>query len=333
MAAVVLALTACSGNGGGKKTAQPALQQMTPQVEVQSAAVMDVEHGETYSSTVLAYATNNIAPQSANRIQKINVEVGDFVRAGQVLAVMDQIQLEQARLKYVNDSTELARLTGLFKEGGLSQSDYDAVVMAEKVSRSSYKNLEENTILRSPISGVVTARNYDRGDMYAMSQPLFTVQQIVPVKLLVAVSESDYSKVSRGDKVSLSVDALPGKTFNGTVNRIYPTMDAASHTVNVEIRVENADRQLRPGMYAKVNLTFDSTRSVVVPDIAVMKQQGSGRRMVYVLGAGNVAEPKFVTPGRHFDGKYEILEGLEEGEKIIVKGQSSLRGGETVEVK
>ena len=333
LASAVLVMTACAGSGSGSKTAQPALQQMTPQVEIQTAAAQDVEQSETYSSTVLAYATNNIAPQSGNRIQRINVEIGDFVRAGQVLAVMDQVQLEQARLKYVNDSTELVRLTGLFNEGGLSQSDYDAVVMAEKVSRSTYSNLAENTVLRSPISGVVTARNYDRGDMYSMGQPIFTVQQIVPVKLLVAVSESDYSKVKRGDKVSLTVDALPSETFFGTVNRIYPTMDAASHTVNVEIKVDNADRKLRPGMYAKVKLVFGSNHSVVVPDMAVMKQQGSGRRMVYVLGDGSVALQKFVTLGRHFDGKYEILEGIEEGEKVIVKGQSSLRGGETVEVK
>jgi len=324
---------ACANPSANKQAQQMAFQKMTPQVEVVSAQYQDVEQSEIYSSTVLAWATNNIAPQGSNRIQKIFVEIGDFVKAGQVLAQMDMIQLEQAQLKYVNDSTELQRLKSLYQEGGLSQSDYESAEMACKVSRSTYLNLQENTILRSPVTGVVTARNYDRGDMYSMSQPIFTVQQITPVKLLVAVSESDYSKVNKGDKVSLTVDAIPGKTFYGAVERIYPTMDAASHTFNAEIKVDNNFKTLRPGMYAKVKLNFGSNHSIVIPDIAVTKQQGSGQRIVFVLEEGNVAVQKFVTLGRHFDKSYEILSGLSEGDKVIFKGQSSLLGGETVEVK
>ena len=204
--------------------------------------------------------------------------------------------------------------------------------LAFKVSKSSYDNLLENTVLRSPISGVVTARNYDVGDMYSMSSPIYTVQQISPVKLLVAVSEADYTKVSKGDKVTVLADALPGEVFKGSVVRLYPTMDAVSHTFNVEVQVANSSARLRPGMYAKASLNMGDTDSVVIPDAAVVKQQGSGQKLVYVLKADSTVEARIITLGRFFDGKYEVLSGLSEGEVVVVKGQSVLKSGDKVEV-
>lgn len=332
--AAAAVLVGCSGNSEKTQAKiEAAAVKAAPIVRVMPAQKQDVEQYETYSSTVQAYATNNIVPQSGNRIQKIYVEVGDFVSAGQVLAEMDRVQLDQAHLKYVNDSSEFDRVRRLFEQGGVSQSDFEAMELSCKVSRSTYQNLEENTILRSPINGVVTARNYDRGDMYSMSQPIFTVQQISPVKLLVAISESDYTRVKRGDPAVITTDAVPGVTFSGKVERIFPTVDAASHTVNVEIHVTNSNRTLRPGMYAKVKLTFGKNRSIVIPDSAVQKQQGSGQKIVFTLGDGDVAIQKFVKLGRHFESSYEVLEGLSEGEKVIVKGQSTLRDGLKVEVR
>ena len=104
-----------------------------------------------------------------------------------------------------------------------------------------------------------------------------------------------------------------------------------THTVNVEVQVPNTDRQLRPGMYAKVNVTFGHNRSIVVPDAAVVRLQGSGQRNVFVVEDG-IAVQKEVSLGRHFDGQYEILSGLEEGEQVVVKGGSALRNGAQVEV-
>ena len=248
----------------------------TPDVSMTSAVRQQVPQDAVYSSTIQANVVNNIAPQSGGRIQKINVEVGDFVSAGQILAEMDRVQLDQAALRLKNDETELARVKQLMDEGGVSQSDYEALELAFKVSRSSYDNLLENTILRAPVSGVVSARNYDRGDLYAMAQPIYTVQQITPVKLLVPISETDYTHVKRGDKVSLTVDAIPGKTFTGSIVRLYPTIDAATHTFNAEVRVPNTNRELRPGMYARVTVDYGAHDSIVVPDAAVIKQQGSG---------------------------------------------------------
>ena len=318
----------------GEAAAAGMMEEQTPIVFVRTVEKEEIPQDAVYASSVQANAVNNIVPQSGNRIQKINVEIGDFVSQGQILAEMDKVQLEQAELKLRNDEAELERVRQLLQEGGISQSDFDQLQLAFNVSKSSFQNLQDNTILRSPISGVISARNYDRGDMYAMGQPIFTVQQITPVKILVGVSESDYTRVKRGDKATITVDALPGKEFAGTVIRLYPTMDAATHTFMAEVQVRNEKRELRPGMYARVTLNFGATNNIAVPDAAIVKQQGSGQRSVYVLDSEtSTVSLRNIELGRHFDGKYEIVAGLEEGEVVVVKGQTALKSGIKVEVR
>ena len=326
-----LAVASC-GSRGGNRQQGPGFPgapgaNVTPSVEVVHATTRDVAQESTYSSTVEAYATNNIMPQAGARIRKINVEVGDYVVKGQVLAEMDRFQLEQLELQIQNDEVEHARLKGLFEEGGVSQSDFEAAELGYKVRKTNYQNLLENTILRSPINGYVTARNFDKGDMFSMSAPLFTVQQVVPVKLLVGISESEYTKVKKGDVVSLSVDALPGRDFTGKVNRLYPTINAATHTFNAEVIVQNADRALRPGMFARVKVTFGTNHRVVLPDQCIVKQEGTGQKFVYLLNTDDTVSYVPVTLGRHIGTEYEVVEGVTEGDLVVRKGQATLKDG------
>ena len=330
----VLLLAAGCGNVGKKdaQQAEPVAEEIVPSVTAEKVFVREVPQMSTYTSTVQAYVKNNIAPQSVNRIKKINVEVGDFVKKGQVLAEMDQIQLQQAELQMKNKEPEYNRLKKLHEAGGLSQSDLDAIELAYQVSKTTYENLLENSVLLSPISGVVTARNYDVGDMYAMSAPVFTVEQIVPVKLLVAISESDYSKVGKGDSVEITADAIPGKTFYGKIARIYPTIDPATRTFTVEVVVENNYRTLRPGMFARVTIKFGSNESVVIPDVAVVKQQGSGERFVYIVNEDGTVSYVKVLLGRRMGTEYEVLEGLVDGATVVTGGQIRLKDGVKVSV-
>ena len=178
----------------------------------------------------------------------------------------------------------------------------------------------------------MTARNFDAGDMFGMSAPLFVVQQVVPVKLLVGISESEYSKVKKGDSVKLTADAIPGRVFTGKVERLYPTIDAATHTFKAEVAVANADKALRPGMYARVSVNFGNRHSVIVPDRAIVKQEGTGTRFIFVLQEDNTVSYVPVTVGRHIGAEYEILSGIEEGATVVVKGQTLLKDGVKVNV-
>ena len=327
-------LAAACGSNTGKQTEQQAAAVVAedPTVAVVEVFTREVPQEAVYTSTVQAYAKNNIAPQMAGRITKINVEIGDFVKEGQILAEIDKAQLLQAQLQLQNQEVELQRLKSLYEAGGLSQSDYDAIQMQYNVLKTQVENLIENTTLRSPINGVVTARNYDVGDMYAMSMPIFTVEQIVPVKLLVGISESDYSKVKKGDSVSITADAIPGKTFYGKVNRIYPTVDPATRTFTVEVKVDNNYKTLRPGMFVRATINFGVNNNVVIPDVAVVKQQGSGERFVYVLNEDNTVTYQKVVLGRRMGAEYEVLEGISNGAKVVTGGQIRLKDGIKVTV-
>lgn len=327
LAAALVAAVSC-GNGSKKVagTTEAAVD-MTPVVSVEKVFVREVPQTATYTSTVQSYVKNNIAPQMAGRINKINVEIGDNVKKGQILAEMDKSQLLQAQLQLANQEVELQRLKALYDAGGISKSDYDAVEMSYNIAKTQVENLVENTILRSPVDGVVTARNYDAGDMFAMSAPIYVVEQIKPVKILVAISESEYTKVKKGDSVEIVADALPGITFYGKIEKIYPTIDPTTRTFNVEVVVANNYSTLRPGMFARVKIDFGANNNVVIPDVAVVKQQGSGERFVYVLNADGTVEYRKIVLGRRMGKEYEVLEGLSDGDKIVTGGQIRLKDG------
>ena len=332
-ALAVLMAASCGNNASkGAQQAEVAMADEAPTVSVEQVSVREVPQLSTYTSTVQAYVKNNIAPQMAGRISKINVEIGDFVTKGQVLAEMDKTSLLQAQLQLQNQEVELQRLKALYETGGISKSDFDAVELAYNVAKTQVENLEENTVLRSPVNGVVTARNYHAGDIYAMASPIYTVEQIKPVKLLVAISESEYSKVKKGDSVTITADAVPDKTFYGKVGKIYPTIDPATRTFTAEVVVDNNYSTLRPGMFARVTVDFGSNNNVVIPDVAVVKQQGSGERFVYVLNADGTVTYQKIVLGRRMGTEYEVLEGLADGDKIVTGGMIRLKDGIKVTV-
>jgi RND family efflux transporter MFP subunit len=345
IAGAVVMTAACGGSDKQAQNSKAAVD-TTPTVSVEQVTRRDVPQEVVYSTTVQAFVKNNIAPQSVNRIAQINVEIGDNVTKGQVLAKMDQVQLQtvenqmkQAELQMKNNEVEYGRLKGLYDAGGLSQSDLDAIELGYEASKiaynnakKQYENLKENSVLLSPINGVVTARNYDAGDMYAMTAPIFTVEQISPVKLLVGVSESDYSKVHVGDEVKVAADALPGQEFVGKINRIYPTVDPATRTFTIEVVVPNNFSTLRPGMFTRVTVNFGINRNVVIPDVAVVKQQGSGERFVYILNEDGTVSYQKIVLGRRMGTEYEVLEGLSDGAKIVTGGQIRLKDGIKVAV-
>ena len=311
---------------------QTVIVEEAPKVTVTTVHAENVPQLSTYPTTVEADIVNNITPQTASRIKDILVEVGDHVKKGQRLANMDAINLQKARLQVTNDSIEYLRTKELYEIGAASQSNFDAITLAYSVSKKTYSNLLENTILTSPISGIITARNYDEGDMYAMAQPLFVVQNITPVKMLINISESNYSKVNKGMEVELIAEAFPGETFKGKVNLVYPTIDPRSHTFPVEIIVDNTDEKLRPGMFARVTINYGNNFRVVVPDNAVLKQVGADDKYVYVLNEDNTVTYTPVKLGVRMGDRYEIISGLNDGDVIVTSGQTRLKNNIEVEV-
>ena len=279
---VALLLTVVMGScTGGKDKAATEHVVEKPKVKVADVKARPVDQIQEYTATVEAEAKNNIAPSSPVRIDQIFVEVGDRVSKGQKLVQMDAANLKQTKLQLDNQEIEFNRMDELYKVGGASKSEWDASKMQLDVQRTAYKNLLENTSLVSPINGVVTARNYDNGDMYSGGNPVLVVEQITPVKLMINVSESYFTQVKKGAPVDVKLDVYGDEIFKGTINLIYPTIDAATRTFPIEIKLDNRDQRVRPGMFARATLNFGTADNVVVPDLAIVKQAGSGDRYVY----------------------------------------------------
>ncbi|MDY6106263.1 MAG: efflux RND transporter periplasmic adaptor subunit [Candidatus Limisoma sp.] len=300
-------------------------------VEVATGVEREVEETGSYTGTVEAFVTNNIAPQANGRIKKVLVEVGDHVRAGQTIATMDDVSLAQAKLQMDNNELEFNRVDELYKVGGTSKSEWDSKKLALDISRRNYNNLLENTKLVSPISGIVTKRNYDSGDMYRSGEPLYTIEKITPVKLLVNVSESLYTKIKKGMDVDFTLDVYGDELFKAKVHLIYPTIDPATRTFPVELIVANGNERVRPGMFARVIINQGRVKRVLVNDRCIQKLMGSGDRYVYVVKDG-VAKYRKVTLGQRFNNEFEILEGLSAGETVVMTGQTRLKDGAKVQI-
>lgn len=297
-----------------------------PRIEIDMARRMEVPQLKEYTATVEAENINNIAPATPNRIKKINVEVGDHVRAGQTLVELDTSNAQQLRINLDQIEREYNRAVSLLEIGAGTQQAVDQLRAQLDAARSQYDNMMENTVLTSPVTGVVTARNYDPGDMCG-SMPVLTVGQLTPeVKVMINVSENDMNTLRQGMPVSVTFDAFPGETFSGKIARIYPTVDTATRTFGVEVRIANGAERIKPGMFARVEVNLGSKNNVVVPDRAIVKQTGSGNKYVYVYSGGRVSYNK-VELGQRLDENYELLSGIANGDTVVITGQTRLADG------
>lgn len=313
-----------------------------PVVKIEKVSEEEVDQTETYTATVEPEKVNNISAMMANRIKTINVDEGQRVSAGQVIATLDdvntttyQIQLDNAKAQLHNVQLNYNRAVELLKIGGGTQQNVDQmeiqltnaknnVASAERALR----NARENTVLTSPISGVVTKRNYDPGDMTG-ALPIATVAQVNPLKIVINVSESEFTHVKQGMPAKITFDTYGDEQFTGHVSSIMPTIDTQSRTFGVEITMNNSDGRILPGMFSRVTLNFGTQMHVVVPDRAIVKQTGSADEYVYTYADGKVTYNKVET-GRRLGNKYEVISGVAPGSEVVITGQSKLSNGAEV---
>jgi RND family efflux transporter MFP subunit len=325
--AIALSSTSCTKSD---KTKAQSTDAKIP-VKIAQVSEKNVPQIVEYPATVQPVFKNNIAPSAPGRIRRIMVDVGSRVGAGQRIVQMDAANLANYQTQIDNLRRNYNRVSELLSVGGASQQDVDNVKVQLEQAENTLKNLNENTYLTSPISGIVTARNYDNGDMYSGQMPVLTVMQINPVKILINVSESYYSKIKVGMGVDMSFDVFPNERFNGNVSLIYPTIDERTRTFTVEIKLPNNNSKVRPGMFGRVIVNYGYANRVVVPDLSVIKQAGSGARYVYVYKDGKVTY-KQIEMGQRIGNEYEILSGLSTGDQVVVAGQSKLVDGSMVEI-
>lgn len=324
-------LASCSSSSSSKATEEQSADTVRL-VEVAPAEMRALSLSEEFTAQLEAKVVNNITAQAGGRLKQLLVKVGDRVGAGQAVARMEATQASQAQIQLADAKTNFARMDELYKVGGVSKAQWEQAKSAVDQAKLAYGNAAENTVLRSPISGFVTAKNYDNGDMTSPQLPVVVIQQIAPVKAVIGVSEQYYSYLKKGAAATLSVDALGEETFSGVVTNIFPTLDPVTHTVSAEIEVANKDLKLRPGMYARVHLDFGTKEALTVPDKAIVRQAGSGARYVYVFSGGK-AVYRAVELGQQQGDLYEVVSGLNAGDQVITSAPSNLKNGLSVKLR
>ncbi|MCH5234374.1 MAG: efflux RND transporter periplasmic adaptor subunit [Muribaculaceae bacterium] len=330
---------ACSGD----KSANDA-EEKKPVVKVEKVDNRDVVQVGTYTATVEPEYINNISTSTPNRIKEILVDEGYNVAKGQTVAILDDVNITSYEIQVANAQASLAtiqqdydRAVKLLQIGGGTQQAVDQMKLqltnaqnTLTAAERTLKNVKENTILISPISGVITARNYDPGDMTG-TLPIVTVAQVNPVKIIINVPESELSKVSKGMPAHINFDTYGDEVFEGVITMVSPTVDTNSRTFGVEISLQNKDNRILPGMFGRVKLELGSANHVVVPDRAIVKQPGSANQYVYVYHDGTVSYNK-VELGQRLGNAYELLSGVEPGDTVVVTGQTKLADGISVEI-
>ncbi|MHC1732704.1 MAG: efflux RND transporter periplasmic adaptor subunit [Bacteroidales bacterium] len=291
-----------------------------------------------YTSTIMAYEEVNLAPSTPGRVDQIYVEVGDRVQKGQKLFLMDRTQYYANKIQLANLEKDLARLDTLLKVGSVKEQLYDQTKAQYEVMKTNVEFMEENTQLEAPFSGIITGKYLEDGELYSGAPGMsgkaavVTLMQINPVKIIISISEQYFPLIKNGMKVRVGADVYPDKTFDGTIFRVHPTIDAMSRSFRAEVRISNGSEMLRPGMFARSFIDMGQEEAFVVPASAVMMQEGTNERYIFVVENG-IAVRKPVILGQRFDDRFEIAGGdLKEGDSLITEGQARLNNGQKVEI-
>lgn len=358
------AFVACRGK-------EPAPQALTeaPVVEVVKVERSTVERWTEVPGNVLPQRAIRITPKVPGRIEAIYVKEGDRVKEGQPLVKLDQTdflialekakssfqkakaQLEQARIGLEDRQRDFWRAKALFEQKVISQQEYEKAEVALKASEAQYElakaQLEEastalrqaetelrESLIRAPFSGVVTQRFVDPGQR-AYTMPPTEILELVDdtkVKVVLDLPERDLPKIRPGAAVKVFPDALPDKEFSGKVSALYPKVDPMTRTFRAEVVLENPKGELKPGMFVKARVFLGREEALLVPKEAVMRMVGTGKEYCFVILKGK-AEHREVLTGERFGEKVEVLQGVSEGEEVVVSGQEKLRSGISVRLR
>lgn len=330
--AAVASLVACGGKGGEK--AATTTKKEAEKVKVLTLESERISKTLELSSTLEGYETMNISPSITGHIEHIYVEVGSRVQKGAMLVRMDQTQLNTTRINLASTKTELDRVTALKASGSVSEQVYDQTKAGydQLVEAERFQN--ENTFVKAQFAGVISAKNFEDGEMYT-GAPILTLTQINRLKAIINIPETYFPKVKQGMKVEVESDIYPGEVFPATIEIVYPTVDPQSHTFQAKLNIPNNSEKIRPGMYVRTRLAVGEVDAIVVPYQSVLKLTGSNDRYVFV-NDGGTARRVAVTLGQRFDDRIEVLpieeSAMKAGDQLVVTGQARLVDGDKLEI-
>jgi len=305
-------------------------------------AVTSVHRGRVdayYASTTTLTAVEEAVAVARTQgvVEKIMVEEGDLVEVDQVLAQLDtrklKLEVERTTTNIRSMQRAYERSKQLFENKMISPDAYDQAQFnlerEQAVLAVQMYDLAEATI-RAPISGVITMRYIKLGNTLSPNNPAFEIKRADHIEAILNVPEKELSKLRIDQLARVRIDALQDKEFEGIVERVAPQVDPESGTFRVTVKVDNGENQLKPGMFARVNIRYDSRLDTLLVDRDAIVTQND-ESAVFVIKEG-LAQRQPVITGHVMGDAVEILQGLAEGDEVVVTGQGGLREGATVRI-
>jgi len=306
-------------------------------VEVASVNRGDIAAYYSTTSTLEAEQEADVVSKVRGIVTNILVEEGDYVEKGEVLAKIEdeQYQIEAQRAKATLDRlyNDFQRNKELFDRDLIAAETYENSRFEYESQKATYELAELNlkyTSIAAPISGVITERLIKEGNLVGADQQVYRITDFDPLQAVVFVPEHERYKIKKNQQALLKADALPGETFSGIVERISPVIDPATGTFKVTVTVKDISQRLSPGMFSRIRIVYDTrTNTKMIPKSAVISEDVS--EIVYVVRDDKVHK-KEVKTGYTNGTNVEILEGLEDGERVVTVGQGSLQDSAKVTV-
>jgi membrane fusion protein, multidrug efflux system len=334
IAACAAVLLAACGSGGATDKGR---DRPPPLVKAEPASTMRFVDAIEAVGTAMANEQVTVSAPVTERIVRLNFDDGSFVRQGQVLAVLQQgqqtAQLAEIQAREREARQQLERVSALKERGFATQASFDQQAAAAAAARAQAEAVRAQIgerVVRAPFSGWVSLRNISVGTVANQGTDIATISDISLIKLDFPVPETMLGALRPGLGIEAVAAAWPGQPFRGTIHTIDTVVDPATRAVTVRARIPNPDRRLRPGMMMTVAIETAPRMALAVPELAVIGEGDA--RYVYVLDDENRARRVSVRTGQRREGRIEIMEGLEPGQRVVTEGVVKVSDGMTVRV-
>lgn len=335
---VGFALQGCMGSANGKE--EPPEKDQAAAIPVEVATVKNGDIAAFYSGTTTIESDKQatVVSQITGVVLELHAEEGDFVKAGTVLAKVEtdryQLELERGNALLKRLEMDYQRKRELYRKQLVSADDFErarADYEAQKASVELAALDLQHTSIKAPISGYVGERLVRVGNLVTVHQPVFRINSYDPLLAVLHVPERELRVLRKGLTVSVSLDALPDRTFHGEVTRISPVVDPATGTFRVTAKIDDPRQLLKPGLFGRVDILYDQRKNVpLIPRSAIVTEDESSH--VFVVKGDNNAALQPITLGYERNGLVEVVKGLSSGERVVTAGKGSLSDGARVEV-
>ena len=336
----LLVLSACKGGGPAAeaqaKNGEEKKESEAVPVEVAQATRRAVAASYSGTTTLEALGESQVVAKTSGVALAVLVEEGQVVRAGQALVRLDpdrpRLQVAQAAAQMHKLENNYRRAQQLVEQRMISANDVDQIKYDLENARAVYRaaSLELSyTTITAPISGVVASRSIKSGNFVQINSPIIRIVDASRLEATLNVPEREIAKLKPGQAVGLAVDALPGKQFTGTVDRVAPVVDNGTGTFHV-VASFPGNGELQPGMFSRLDINYDQRAdALVVPRTALLED--GGEPAVYVVRDGK-AQRTVLKLGYNDAGWVEVREGLKPGDQVVIAGKAALREGSAVQV-